>query len=378
MTSSTQTPRVLFFASTSYAGMGPYVASIINSFTPEDNIGFFLVEREDQYFSRNIKPELKQSGIIYLEKTPTKLKTLWYLTIDGGYDCRNKLKEYCNQFNPAIIHALTNIDDVELCKWMIDRYKILYTIHDLHPHEANKSFLKEFRQNVIYKREYRSIELSGNIHTNSVTQFKELKILYPTKASFYSPFPTLITSEIEDGKVLPPELSNVTDYILFFGRIEAYKGIDKLIEAYLSSPTLQQSKLVIAGKGEMNRPVHKNIIYLNRYIGDNEIAALYNNAACVVYPYISITQSGVLSVAMHFGTPIIASDLPFFKEVLKSDYPWFTKTGDSDSLRSTLENFMSVPHEKKSATKVWLKNLYQAEYASESSKHQLEEIYAQL
>ena len=56
---------------------------------------------------------------------------------------------------------------------------------------------------------------------------------------------------------------------------------------------------------------------MNRYIKDTEIANLYKNAACVVYPYISATQSGVLSLAYYFETPILASDVPFFKDSIQ-------------------------------------------------------------
>lgn len=55
----------------------------------------------------------------------------------------------------------------------------------------------------------------------------------------------------------------------------------------------------------------------NRYIADEEIRNLYEGAACVVYPYYSATQSGVLSLAFYFETPVICSDIPFFKAIIE-------------------------------------------------------------
>ena len=43
---------------------------------------------------------------------------------------------------------------------------------------------------------------------------------------------------------------------------------------------------------------------INRYIKDSEVAYLYQHAQCVVYPYISATQSGVLSLAFYYQTPV--------------------------------------------------------------------------
>ena len=75
--------------------------------------------------------------------------------------------------------------------------------------------------------------------------------------------------------------------------------------------------LVIAGKGEIGferNKNEKNVIWIQRYVKDTELKAMYLNAKCVVYPYISATQSGVLSIAYYYQTPVLASDVPFFKE----------------------------------------------------------------
>ena len=43
---------------------------------------------------------------------------------------------------------------------------------------------------------------------------------------------------------------------------------------------------------------------------------MYEKARCVVYPYISATQSGVLSLAFYFKVPTLTSDIPFFKGII--------------------------------------------------------------
>lgn len=63
--------------------------------------------------------------------------------------------------------------------------------------------------------------------------------------------------------------------------------------------------LVIAGSVQISferKSNEQHVTFINRYILDEEVRYLYEHAACVVYPYISATQSGVLSIAYYFGT----------------------------------------------------------------------------
>ena len=81
----------------------------------------------------------------------------------------------------------------------------------------------------------------------------------------------------------------------------------------------------------------RNVVFINRYIKDSEVRYLYEHASCVVYPYISATQSGVLSVAYYFGTPVLASDVPFFKGIIEpSEAGVLFKTGDMEDLKAKL------------------------------------------
>lgn len=117
----------------------------------------------------------------------------------------------------------------------------------------------------------------------------------------------------------PQELDGcVGKYILFFGRIDKYKGIEDLCNAYNTlSKDLQKSlKLIIAGKGVFSDKElqliknSENIITINRFIEDQEMLWLTKNSEIVALPYIEATQSGVLPIAYHYGKPIIIRNLP--------------------------------------------------------------------
>ena len=92
---------------------------------------------------------------------------------------------------------------------------------------------------------------------------------------------------------------NVKEYILFFGTVDKYKGVDLLVDAYCNL-TCKSLKLVIAGRGFDIETHNENIIRINRFIEDEEVAYLFKKAKFIVYPYRSATMSGVLSLAYYF------------------------------------------------------------------------------
>ena len=113
---------------------------------------------------------------------------------------------------------------------------LLSTVHDLIPHEAKKVWYKQIRHKVIYKRLEENIEHAKYLLTNSMAQYSELKAMFPSAQIVFHAFPTLVTNEIKTGKDIPQEMQNVSKpYILFFGRIEEYKGISILYDAFCNN-----------------------------------------------------------------------------------------------------------------------------------------------
>ena len=104
--------------------------------------------------------------------------------------------------------------------------------------------------------------------------------------------------------------------VLFFGRIDEYKGLKYLIEAAkFALPRLPSLRVVVAGRGdepaEEGVPISATETFElhNRFIPDLELAQLLTDADVVALPYIEASQSGVLMVALAFGLPVIATDV---------------------------------------------------------------------
>ena len=133
--------------------------------------------------------------------------------------------------------------------------------------------------------------------------------------------------------------------ILFFGQIKEVKGLDLLIEAFArASQSMGPARLVIAGKVwkddflkylslidklDLGKEVSLHI----RYIPDDEIAVYYGAADIIVLPYRKIYQSGVLLMAMSYGIPVLAADLPGMSEIIKNGENGFMfRNGDVSAL----------------------------------------------
>lgn len=107
-----------------------------------------------------------------------------------------------------------------------------------------------------------------------------------------------------------PDLANQTRDIdvLFFGRMEQYKGLDTLTEALT---LLEREGLrigtIVAGTGPLRLAPMSNATILNRHLPDRELAALIARARVVVLPYHDATGSQAPQAAFAYGTPVIAT-----------------------------------------------------------------------
>lgn len=107
--------------------------------------------------------------------------------------------------------------------------------------------------------------------------------------------------------------------ILFFGRLEPYKGLDRLYAALLS---LKKKGLechcVIAGKGkELAYSSLPNVTHINKYVSNESLKNLITNCQVCVFPYSSGTGTQALQTALALGAPCIVSDLPTFREIAR-------------------------------------------------------------
>ena len=115
----------------------------------------------------------------------------------------------------------------------------------------------------------------------------------------------------------------------------------------------------------------KNVFFINRFIDDSEVRDLFERASVIVYPYISATQSGVVSIASYFDKPMVLSDLPFFKQTCEGcEGVEFFTTNDRESLAAAIGHTLQSPASTRP--------LYDREYAPEALVTALDLIIQQL
>lgn len=123
------------------------------------------------------------------------------------------------------------------------------------------------------------------------------------------------------------KLDAVNSYILFFGFIRAYKGLDLLIEAFSDSRLRNRNlKLIIAGEFYEDETLYRELIkkhnleneilFYDHFINDNEVSLFFSVADLVVQPYKTATQSGVTQIAYHFEKPMLVTDVGGLREIV--------------------------------------------------------------
>lgn len=135
-------------------------------------------------------------------------------------------------------------------------------------------------------------------------------------------------------------------YLLFFGQIKEVKGLDLLLDAMTRLP--ERIRLVIAGKpwkSDFTRyeaqiqeaGTGPRITQMVRFIEDRERELLFRACDLLVIPYRQIFQSGVLLMGMSYRIPIVASDLPANRELLRDgENGWLFPDGDAEALATKI------------------------------------------
>ncbi len=309
------TSQHILFIATEYAvGMRPYACRIIHDLWQQGD--HVLIVAKDESLKQDFA-DIPPESLTWIDYPKQKLAKLLF----RFYPTRltQTIERLIEEHDIKLIYSLT--EELVLAG-SIHRLQrkcpVLYTVHDAIHHDIKfKTFEAWLRDRILMARPQRlMLKSTHHIITNSHEQLECIRQLYPRHDVHYAPFPSLVNEAIMTGKRCVTELEGITGkYILFFGNLLLYKGVHLLYDTYLNHPELQGLPLVIAGAGTLYfdlKPQPGRIIFINRFIDDEEIRDLFSRAATVVYPYISATQSGIVSIASYFGTKMVLSDLPFF------------------------------------------------------------------
>lgn len=254
-------------------------------------------------------PELsKYTGAINLDQWMIALNptdSFW-----GNIILVLKIIHYIVKEHVELIHTTSDCRAMlMMLPFVAFRKHSILTVHDPIPHELGNRVTEYVKRNIGFKVYKNVLLLSHSLEREFIDRYcnsrrgKKVNIFY-SRLGVYDFLKTLTLEDNQYGQ-----------YILFSGRISYYKGVDLLIDSYLLSDAPGKGiKLIIAGAGDINKNTGSdNIILINRYLKNEELASLIRHCEFVVLPYRTATQSGVLMSAFAFNKPALVTatgDLP--------------------------------------------------------------------
>ena len=168
-----------------------------------------------------------------------------------------------------------------------------------------------------------AIVMSQSVGDDLKSFTKDIPVLY-NPHPVYDNYGDIVPREDAIKKL---DLPGGHSFLLFFGFIRSYKGLDILLRAFGDKDVRKLNlKLIVAGEFYesdlpyrnliMHLGIKDDVILFDRFIREDEVALFFSAADLVVQPYRSATQSGVTQIAYHFGNPMLVTDVGGLSEIV--------------------------------------------------------------
>lgn len=139
-------------------------------------------------------------------------------------------------------------------------------------------------------------------------------------------------------------------YLLFFGYIREYKGLELLLEA-MAKPEIREQgiKLLLAGEYYGNQEKYEGrmaalgitdlIVAHTSFIANDEVRYYFGAADLVVQPYKTATQSGISQLAYHFEKPMVVTKVGGLPEIVPHGEAGYVIEQDAEELAAAVLDF---------------------------------------
>jgi D-inositol-3-phosphate glycosyltransferase len=146
-------------------------------------------------------------------------------------------------------------------------------------------------------------------------------------------------------------------YILFFGFIRQYKGLDLLLEAFADKRLRDLPvKLIVAGEFYENpQPYWEQIARLQLenhielrtlFVPDSDVRNYFCIADLIAQPYRSGSQSGITQIAYHFEKPMLVTNVGGIGEIVEHDRVGYTVEANPKQIADALVDFFTTNKSK--------------------------------
>jgi len=223
--------------------------------------------------------------------------------------------------------------------------KCITVVHNFKPHESRigDKQLNKF----IANRTDHMICLSDSV-ANEIKESLPDKSMSTLFHPIYDHYGEKIDQKIAQSSLgLDPNYT----YLLFFGLVRMYKGLDLLIEALPFIQTDKPYKLIIAGefyedqkkyeKLIQEKNLQDKIIIHNKYIANEDVPKYFCASDIIVLPYRTATQSGVVPVAIHFDKMVIVTKVGSLSNLISKHKIGWVSESNSESIAGHIERFLN-------------------------------------
>ncbi|MBC7426787.1 MAG: glycosyltransferase [Bacteroidia bacterium] len=189
--------------------------------------------------------------------------------------------------------------------------------------------------------------------TMSRAVLADLDLFVKDKPKLYTPHPMydnfgagIEKQEAKKALGLDPSF----DYILFFGFIRKYKGLDLLLKSFADKRLRNLPvKLIIAGEYYEDSAPYKSlidslglkdyVIEITDFIPNNEVSTYFSACDLVAQTYNSATQSGVTQVAYHFNKPMLVTNVGGLAELVPNEIVGYVTDRDPLKIADAIFDF---------------------------------------
>ncbi|MBX2872800.1 MAG: glycosyltransferase [Saprospiraceae bacterium] len=189
---------------------------------------------------------------------------------------------------------------------------------------------------------------------------KDIRQFAKTKPVAFSPHPIYdnygaAVSRSEGLKFL--DLPDQNRYLLFFGFIRRYKGLDLLLQA-MAMPKVKALgvQLIVAGEYYDQAEFYENliaehqlgeqVILRTHFISNEEVKYYFAAASLVVQPYRSATQSGISQIAYHFEKPMLVTRVGGLPEIVADKKEGYVVAVNPEAIAEAMVDFFTADREQ--------------------------------
>jgi len=225
--------------------------------------------------------------------------------------------------------------------------RLVGLIHNMIPHEPtilDKLFPKYFVKSM---DAFVAMAESVAADINRFDVDSKPKVVSPHP--IYDHYGTALTKKASAMKL---GLHEQKHYVLFFGFIRHYKGLDLLLEAF-ADPRLREYpvRLIVAGEFYENpQPYLEAILRLKLeglvelrtgFIPDNEVRNYFSVADIVAQSYRTASQSGVTQIAYHFEKPMLVTNVGGLAKIIPNGKVGYVVDVNPKQIADALVDFFS-------------------------------------